>query len=207
MRQPREGETAADIAAEAQDQGAVIEIQVVDQVVVEEDGVGNFEVVGQPEEQDVRPEAFGAQDGDAPQVDGQQLPPVQAIRIPQPPNAEPEEAQQPNADPDNWQIRQDIPLRQVMITTMGALFFPTVASYSGEVLKHALPERWIYSYGLRSAGWNGGLLREKWGRTIIGGCLFVLLKDAVTLYVKWKRARDFGKRKILDYTGPRRRSD
>jgi len=28
-----------------------------------------------------------------------------------------------------------------------------------------------------------------------------VLKDALVLYCKWKKARDFGKMKILDYVG------
>jgi hypothetical protein len=31
----------------------------------------------------------------------------------------------------------------------------------------------------------------------------VVLKDAIVLYCKWKKARDFGKKKILDYVGKR----
>jgi hypothetical protein len=140
---------------------------------------------------------------EAPQAGGDAPLPVR----PQQPNNNAEQPDAVNGDNENWQIRQDIPLRQIMVHTMGALFFPTVASYSGEILKHALPSHFSNSrVGLRSTNWGAGLLRVKWGRTIIGGCLFVLLKDAVTLYVKWKRARDFGKKKILDYSGPRRRT-
>jgi hypothetical protein len=117
------------------------------------------------------------------------------------------QAQIPNEDNNQpWQMRQDYLLRDLLSITIGPLFFPTVASYAGELLYLALPFHLVSkNVGLRSTGWTGGLLREKWGRTIVGGCLFVLLKDAVTLYVKWKKARDFGKRKILDYTGVRRR--
>jgi len=49
--------------------------------------------------------------------------------------------------------------------------------------------------------WGGWLLREKWGRTVVGGCTFVVLKDAVVLYCKWRRARDWGRRKVRDYVG------
>ncbi len=44
-----------------------------------------------------------------------------------------------------------------------------------------------------------GLLQQKWGRSVVGGCLFVVLKDAITLYCKWRRAKNQGKRKVLDY--------
>jgi hypothetical protein len=117
----------------------------------------------------------------------------------------------PRQDNAVFEIRQDFTTANIVSTTMGALFFPTVASLIGELLKNTLPSKWVSPnkgayIGLRLAGkGNGGLLREKWGRTIIGGCLFVVLKDVVTLYCKWKKARDFGKRTILDYKGEKGR--
>jgi hypothetical protein len=78
---------------------------------------------------------------------------------------------------------------------MGALFFPTISSVIGELLKVTLPKDWVFK--------RGGLLQEKWGRSIVGGCLFVVLKDALVLYCKWKKARDFGKKRVLDYVGKR----
>ena len=83
---------------------------------------------------------------------------------------------------------------------MGALFLPAVAAAMGEVLKISLPARWVgRGLGLRVGG--RGILAEKWGRSLVGGCLFVVLKDVVTLYCKWRKARDFGKRKVLDFVG------
>lgn len=105
----------------------------------------------------------------------------------------------------NWEIRQDFSPSGVLNLAMGALFFPTVAAFMGDILKHALPAHWVgRGLGLRYAGRSPGLLKEKWGRTIVGGCLFVVLKDVVTLYCKWKKARDFGKRKVMNYVGERR---
>jgi hypothetical protein len=79
-------------------------------------------------------------------------------------------------------------------TVVGALFFPAISATVGDILLRTLPAKWL---GRKS------ILGEKWGRTIVGGCLFVVLKDAVVLYCKWKKARDFGKKKIMDYKGPR----
>ena len=81
---------------------------------------------------------------------------------------------------------------------MGALFFPAISSAMGGILAATLPTKWVF--GMSKSG-PRGLLQEKWGRTIVGGCLFVVLKDALVLYCKWKKARDFGKMKILDYVG------
>ena len=112
------------------------------------------------------------------------------------------------ANENVFEFRQDITTTNIVSTTMGALFFPTVASLVGEILKMSLPARWVdKNIGYRAAGRAGGsgILKEKWGRTLVGGCLFVVLKDVVTLYCKWKKAKDFGKRRVLDYVGKERR--
>ncbi len=81
---------------------------------------------------------------------------------------------------------------------LGALIFPSVSAIMGAILKAALPQSWtapsISSYKGRS-----GLLQTRWGRTIVGGCLFVVLKDTVFLYSRWKLAQTHRKRRILEY--------
>ena len=42
-------------------------------------------------------------------------------------------------------------------------------------------------------------MQEKWGRSLVGGCLFVVLKDAVMLYVRWKMAQMHRGRRVLDF--------
>jgi hypothetical protein len=111
-----------------------------------------------------------------------------------------------NAAPgQNWNnidLRHDVSATLSADTIMGALFFPAVAAAMGEVLKISLPAKWVgRGVGVRVGG--KGLLMEKWGRSLVGGCLFVVLKDVVTLYCKWRKARDFGRRKVLDYVGKR----
>ncbi|KAI6246243.1 hypothetical protein HI914_05791 [Erysiphe necator] len=95
---------------------------------------------------------------------------------------------------------------QLISLVIGALSFPTVAALAGDILKYTLPSSLVtpqltYSWGIRS--FKRGILTEKWGRTVVGGCLFVLLRDAVILYCKWKKAREFGKRVVVDYVKPR----
>ncbi|PBP16251.1 RING finger domain protein [Diplocarpon rosae] len=93
-----------------------------------------------------------------------------------------------------WHMHHDISINALGTTVMGALFFPAISSVVGEVLRAVLPPRWIRYK-------SGGFLREKWARSVVGGCLFVVLKDVVTLYVKWRRATNFGKRRVLNYVG------
>lgn len=98
--------------------------------------------------------------------------------------------------------------RRLSITTaglaqkiLGALMFPTIAGLSGEALRWILPASWTTKpYGrLAGRGKATGLLQERWGRSIIGGCLFVVVKDAVMLYVRWKMAQQHRRRRVLDY--------
>ncbi|KAI6716154.1 hypothetical protein JHW43_001257 [Diplocarpon mali] len=99
-----------------------------------------------------------------------------------------------------WHMHRDISINSLGTTVMGALFFPAISSVVGEFLRAVLPTKWIRYK-------SGGLLREKWARSVVGGCLFVVLKDVVTLYVKWRRARNFGQRRILDFVGKGVRGD
>jgi hypothetical protein len=107
-------------------------------------------------------------------------------------------------------------------TVLGALAFPTIAELSGDILRLVLPSSWTMSeaavsgagvaagglfgsLGLRSVSGqtalrsSRGLLQEKWGRSLVGGCLFVVLKDAVMLYVRWRSAKMHKERRVLDY--------
>ena len=80
---------------------------------------------------------------------------------------------------------------------LGALAFPWVAASMGGLLSYALPTAWM-----TNANWmNGrpGLLRNRWGRTVVGGMAFVVLKDAVMLYCRWRIAKGFRQRRIMDY--------
>ncbi|CZT42005.1 uncharacterized protein RSE6_01831 [Rhynchosporium secalis] len=107
----------------------------------------------------------------------------------------------PNAGPmrhvDNWNLRRNIPPAPIASTVLGALAFPTISSTIGDLLKLALPTEWTGGFG--RGGFAGGFLRQKWARSVVGGCLFVVLKDAVTLYCKWRKAKNFGKRRVLDW--------
>ncbi|KAK2802696.1 hypothetical protein FQN51_004220 [Onygenales sp. PD_10] len=101
-------------------------------------------------------------------------------------------------------------------TFLGALLFPAISASMGGVLKMALPKSWTTpplssssssssSISMLERGKAAGLLQSRWGRSVVGGCLFVLLKDALVLYCRWKLAKTHRKRRVLDYEGDRRR--
>ena len=101
-------------------------------------------------------------------------------------------------------------------TILGALIFPSIAAAVGELLRHTLPASWVTPpSGTPATSWLGGwikatskpgssgkptgFLQTRWGRSLVGGCLFVGFKDAVLLYVRWKMAQNHRRRRIMDY--------
>ena len=82
-------------------------------------------------------------------------------------------------------------------TVLGALAFPFVAAGAGQLLAMALPKAWMTSANYMNG--RPGLLRNQWGRSVVGGAIFVVLKDALLLYSRWKRAQTHKQRRIVDY--------
>jgi len=133
------------------------------------------------------------------QVDGPNAPPRPDLAAAAPPPNIPDNRRAPPAaaqpQPQQNERRLSFSTTAVAETVMGALAFPTLAEVSGEVLRLALPTSWTASSGRLAPR---GLLQEKWGRSLVGGCLFVVLKDAVMLYVRWRSAMMHRERRVLD---------
>lgn len=79
-------------------------------------------------------------------------------------------------------------------TVLGALLFPTLSGLAGEALKLVLPRNWLFGNGGRKT-----FLQAKWARSLVGGCLLVLGKDALVIYVKWKMAKMQRSRRVVNY--------
>ncbi|KAJ5481703.1 Zinc fingerRING-CH-type [Penicillium sp. IBT 31633x] len=86
---------------------------------------------------------------------------------------------------------------------LGALVFPAVSASMGGLLKLVLPKTWTTPPSSRLSSIFGGsptgLLQTRWGRSVVGGCMFVVLKDALILYCRWKLAQSHRRRKVLNY--------
>jgi len=80
---------------------------------------------------------------------------------------------------------------------LGALLFPAVSAGMGSLLGHIIPAQWMSSANLMRG--RPGLLRNKWGRSVVGGCLFIVLKDALVLYYRWKLAQTHRQRRVMDF--------
>ncbi|KAL7628023.1 hypothetical protein AAE478_002219 [Parahypoxylon ruwenzoriense] len=61
----------------------------------------------------------------------------------------------------------------------GALLYPSLCYGMGELLRLVLPTRFITR---PASGPITSLLQERWGRSLVGGCLFVVLKDVFFLW-------------------------
>ncbi|KAJ5792856.1 uncharacterized protein N7503_008834 [Penicillium pulvis] len=81
---------------------------------------------------------------------------------------------------------------------LGALVFPAISASVGGLLKYVLPKSWTTPSSVLERS-RPGLLQTRWGRSVVGGCMFVLLKDALVLYCRWKLAQTHRRRKVLNY--------
>jgi hypothetical protein len=98
----------------------------------------------------------------------------------------------------------------IIETVIGALLFPTIAGIAGETLKLILPRSWTSVPAVlprfasklhprfESKLSPRGFLSHQWARSIVGGCLFVVCKDALLLYVRWKVAQMHRHRRVMD---------
>ncbi|PNY25127.1 E3 ubiquitin-protein ligase MARCH5 [Tolypocladium capitatum] len=92
---------------------------------------------------------------------------------------------------------------------VSALILPGISFAVGEALRLALPRAWTTAahrnpwarYGMVG---HPGLLRQQWGRSLVGGCLYIVLKDAVRVYTKSRRVAAMGNRRVKN-VGRRRR--
>ncbi|KAI3392803.1 hypothetical protein diail_5194 [Diaporthe ilicicola] len=122
-----------------------------------------------------------------------------AAEPPPPIRIEPQGNDQQNAAPNdnnnNNNLAQEEPIRErnggpsttltdLVNGVVTAITFPLVCWGAGEVLRHTLPESWIARSHPRIAT---GLLQEQWGRSLVGGMVFVVARDAVNLYTKHRR--------------------
>jgi FANCL C-terminal domain len=83
-------------------------------------------------------------------------------------------------------------------TVLGALLFPAISAGMGGLLRLALPKAWTTPPSVFERG-RAGIFQSRWGRSVVGGCLFVLLKDALVLYCRWRLAQTHRKRRVLNY--------
>jgi len=90
------------------------------------------------------------------------------------------------------EARGSTTLSDVVNGLVTQLLFPVFSAGIGELLSLALPRSWVS----RDPSRRPGLLQERWGRSLVGGCLFIVLKDAFNLYGKYRRVEVKSRRKV-----------
>lgn len=179
LGQPRaQGEAALEGA------NANIEAELVLEVVID----------GGEAENPAAPGADGV--AQAPQINGQQPAAGQDAEVEQ----GHEEHEAPQAPPVRRAGLGAI-LSNVSNSIVSALILPAISAAVGETLRLALPKSWTAATGdLR----RPGLLRQQWGRSLIGGCLFVVIKDAVRIYTKSRKVAAMSNRRVKNVDRRRR---
>lgn len=113
--------------------------------------------------------------------------------------------QNPGLPAEQHRVVRLVPLVSAIVHTMiGALAFPAVAAGMGGLISIFLPRTWRTPPSL----WDRrppGFLQSRFGRSVVGGCLFLFLKDTLSLYSKYRLAQDHMHRRVLDYEGRGRR--
>ncbi|PHH53180.1 hypothetical protein CFIMG_000784RAa [Ceratocystis fimbriata CBS 114723] len=91
-------------------------------------------------------------------------------------------------------------LSDICLNVVTALLMPGISFTAGEVLRLLLPRR--FTMMSRVPSWTGpryeqtGFLQTQWGRSLAGGCLYIVLRDAVRLYVKYRQSLLQGHRRV-----------
>lgn len=91
-----------------------------------------------------------------------------------------------------WNVQAS--LRDIGNSLTASLLLPAIAGGAGELLRLALPRRMTTPPDLSYR--RPGLLQEMWGRSLVGGCIYLVLRDAFRLYTKYRRAVNKPMRKV-----------
>lgn len=102
-------------------------------------------------------------------------------------------------------------LSNVSNSIVGALLLPGISFAMGEALRLILPRSWTtapsrnhWLFGPSPSG-RPGLLQQQWGRSLVGGCLYIVLNDAIRVYSKSRQVAAMQNRKVKNVDRPRRR--
>jgi len=110
-------------------------------------------------------------------------------------------AQNPVPEPGNnhQPVEQDNrgspTLSDIVNATVTQLLFPFLSAGIGGALYLTLPRTWVRRVPGRPPT---GFLQERWGRSLVGGGLFVVFRDAFNLYTKYRRVQVKKHRKVVD---------
>ncbi len=103
-------------------------------------------------------------------------------------------------------------LSGVSNTIVTALILPGVSFAAGEALRLVLPKEWTAAplrnpwtrFNSGGAGGRPGLFQQQWGRSLVGGCLYIVLRDMLRVYTKTRKVAALSNRRVKNVDRPRR---
>lgn len=185
------------------------------EVLVEEveEGEGENDNDEQPPAFDEVPAQPNQQDQEAPEAQEAQDAQNEA-NANAPPAADAEPAQQNHEAPPAPARRMGLGaiLSNVSNMIVSALILPGVSFAAGEALKLVLPKDWTRSAmrnpwtrsGVMASGARPGLLQQQWGRSLVGGCVYIVLRDMIRVYAKSRKVAAMANRRVKNVDRPRR---
>ncbi|KAJ0160340.1 hypothetical protein CTA2_8137 [Colletotrichum tanaceti] len=88
-------------------------------------------------------------------------------------------------------------LRDVTNTLASTLLLPMLSAGMGELLRLVLPQHWTTPVGgFGRFKVRTGLLQDQWGRNLVGGCMYIVLRDVFRLYTKYRMAQNKPLRRV-----------
>lgn len=118
--------------------------------------------------------------------------------------------EQPPQDENQHEVPQAPPaqrqglgsfLSNVSNNVVGALLLPGISFVVGEALRLALPKTWTNARVMA----RPGLLQQQWGRSLVGGCVYVVIKDVLRVYAKQRKVTAMEYRKVKNVDRRRER--
>ncbi|KAJ4361427.1 hypothetical protein N0V85_009407 [Neurospora sp. IMI 360204] len=131
------------------------------------------------------------------------------------PPPQPTAARDRNNDRDRDRDGVELPpfsFTDLINNVVSSLLFPFISYGMGELLRLSLPRSWtsppkpivtsgFFKRGTIMQGGPGGLLQQRWGRSLAGGCLFVVIRDVFELYAKYRNVQVMKGRRIVRRRG------
>lgn len=107
------------------------------------------------------------------------------------------------AGPEDHEAPQAPPARRPSLGTVllnisnalvGTLALPLMSFAAGELLRLALPRSWTsMPVGLHR---TRGLMQQQWGRSLVGGSMYVVMRDVLRVYAKHRKVAAMGMRRV-----------
>lgn len=209
---------------DAEEEGIMLEMIVEE---AEMEGEGGVEAAPNAGDGDLAGEAMDAQaDAAAPEAAEAEVP-VPAEAVIDPLAADEDDAAPapnvPQAPADNPPNHEAPPaparrmglgalLSSVSNALVNALILPGVSFAAGEALRLVLPKDWTaaplrnpWMRAGTAVGGRPGLFQQQWGRSLVGGCLFVVLRDVLRVYTKTRKVAALSNRRVKNVDRPRRK--